>query len=219
MHRALRSGTRRSTARPRFRSLAAVALLPVLLAVTACEAVPTGPRANERCRVSTIGTEASGPDGTVRCTRSGSIARWRVVAAPAAPVATPPISAEEAQVLDLANAERARAGLPALAHDGRLSVAAQRQADDNARTGQLSHSGTDGSGVGDRITQAGYPWRVAAENAAMGQGSPAEAVAGWLGSAGHRANLLNGEVTHAGMGTAVSPSGARIWFMVYAASF
>jgi uncharacterized protein YkwD len=196
-----------------------LAAAPILLSLTACEVV-TGPRANERCRVSAIGTTTNGPDGSVRCTKSGSLARWRTVAAPAAAPAPSQnagdLSPDEARVLELANAQRAANGLPALAHDHRLSVAAQRQADDNARTGTLSHSGSDGSTVGSRVSDAGYPWAMVAENAAMGQRTADEAVTGWMNSPCHRANMLNGRVVHAGVGMATAASGAPVWFMVYA---
>ena len=50
----------------------------------------------------------------------------------------------------------------------------------------------------DRMVAAGYIWSGAAENIAAGYSSPEAAIAGWMGSSGHRANILS--TSHREMG-------------------
>ena len=50
------------------------------------------------------------------------------------------------------------------------------------------------------------------ENAAHGQRSPVEVVDGWMNSPGHRANLLNDEVSEIGVGFAIDDeTGTPYW--------
>jgi uncharacterized protein YkwD len=55
----------------------------------------------------------------------------------------------------------------------------------------FSHKGSDGTGTGERITNAGYNWRFYGENIAQGYSSEKEVVAGWLSSPGHCANIMS----------------------------
>ena len=55
----------------------------------------------------------------------------------------------------------------------------------------FSHTGSNGSTLGDRATAAGYAWSSLGENIAAGQASVAEVVDGWMKSDGHCANLMN----------------------------
>lgn len=50
------------------------------------------------------------------------------------------------------------------------------------------------------ITEAGVGYQTAAENIAAGQDSPEAVVAAWMNSEGHRGNILDPALTHAGMG-------------------
>jgi uncharacterized protein YkwD len=59
-----------------------------------------------------------------------------------------------------------------------------------------------------------YPNRAAAENVAGGQGSITVVLGDWLGSPGHRANLL-GDWTITGIATATSKSGTPYWCAVF----
>jgi len=96
-----------------------------------------------------------------------------------------------AQVIALTNQERAAYGLPPLAANAALNTAAVRHSQDMATNDFFSHTGSDGSSPGQRITQAGYVWYTYGENIAAGYTSPSSVVAAWMGSAGHRANILN----------------------------
>ncbi len=50
------------------------------------------------------------------------------------------------------------------------------------------------------ITEAGVGYQSAAENIAAGQESPEAVVAAWMNSEGHRGNILDANMSHAGMG-------------------
>jgi uncharacterized protein YkwD len=93
-------------------------------------------------------------------------------------------------VLRLTNAERAKAGCAALHLDARLTAAAQDHSEDMANRSYFSHTTPEGKSPWDRAKAAGYA-DPSAENIAMGYPTPAAVVAGWMGSAGHRANILN----------------------------
>lgn len=117
----------------------------------------------------------------------------------------------EDQVLSLTNAERTAAGCPALAPNAQLAAAAKRHNDEMARTGNFSHTGVDGSTPAQRVTEAGYKYRVTAENIAAGQGSADEVVRAWMNSESHRANILNCELRDMGVGYAVDRTNKAFW--------
>ena len=104
------------------------------------------------------------------------------------------------QVLDLVNQERAQQGLAPLQLDLRLAAAAQGHSDDMAAGNFMSHTGSNGSSPRDRIEATGYPWVQLAENVAAGQPTPEAVMSAWMGSSGHRANILRGSSQHIGIG-------------------
>jgi uncharacterized protein YkwD len=94
-----------------------------------------------------------------------------------------------------------------------LAEASWRHADDMARYNYFSHSGRDGSNPSQRIDRTGYRWRAIGENIAAGQKNAEEAVAGWIGSPGHCANLMNPAFTEMGAAVAVnSQSAMRVYW-------
>ncbi|SBT53134.1 CAP domain-containing protein [Micromonospora auratinigra] len=124
---------------------------------------------------------------------------------PAARAATTAgVSAELQQVVDLVNKERAKAGCKALGIDDKLMLAAQRHSQDQADHKTMSHDGSDGSDVGDRLDRVGYAWRAYGENVAWNQQTPAAVMDAWMNSPGHRANILNCSFTEIGVGVARS---------------
>jgi uncharacterized protein YkwD len=124
------------------------------------------------------------------------------------------LSAEERDVVDLTNRERAARGLPALRPDPKLFAAARMYSAVMARFNRMGHS-VDGSALGGRVNSAGYGWSSVAENVAAGQQSPSEAVSSWMNSSGHRSNLL-GRHSDIGIGVAVGANGTRYWAQVFA---
>ncbi|MDX3456483.1 CAP domain-containing protein [Streptomyces sp. ME02-8801-2C] len=122
-----------------------------------------------------------------------------------------------AEVIELTNRERARAGLPPLASDALLARAAQAHSTDMVARAFYSHTGPDGSQPWDRAAAAGSTRRTIGENIACGQRSAAEVVEGWMNSPGHRANILKREFTHIGIGFAGGGKAGTYWTQLFGA--
>ncbi|MFJ3248197.1 CAP domain-containing protein [Streptomyces sp. NPDC086782] len=125
--------------------------------------------------------------------------------APSEPTASKDTSASSkatARVVELVNAERSKVGCSALTVNDKLTKAAQAHSEDMAAHQNMSHTGSDGSNPGDRITRAGYSWQSYGENVAYGYATPEQVMAGWMGSPGHKANILNCSFKEIGVGLA-----------------
>lgn len=113
-----------------------------------------------------------------------------------------PSPAFEDQVVVLVNQERLNNGsLPPLKHASELDTAAELHSTNMAIRDFFSHCDLDTlTQPGDRMTAAGYSWSVAAENIAAGYSTPADVMAAWMASSGHRANILRTTVREVGVG-------------------
>jgi uncharacterized protein YkwD len=108
-------------------------------------------------------------------------------------------------IVCLVNAQRARHGLPRLNQRGDLARAARRHARDMVRRAYFDHRSPGGSSPASRAADAGYHGVTIAETLAFGTGSwgtPAGAVAQWLGSPSHRAALFSRRLRDIGIGVA-----------------
>jgi hypothetical protein len=119
------------------------------------------------------------------------------------------------EVVERTNAERARHGLAPLTTDARLAAAAQAHSADMVRRGFFAHENPDGKQVWDRAVAAGYAYRKVAENIAAGQRTAEEVVHGWMESPGHRANILDRDLTQIGVGRAEGGSYDVYWTQVF----
>lgn len=130
------------------------------------------------------------------------------------------------EVLAATNAARAQPrqcgaqrfpAVPPLRWNDDLGQAALRHSRDMASHRTFSHKGSDGSDVGLRARGSGYGWRGIGENISFGQRSAAEAVAGWIDSPGHCANLMNPTFTEMGAAYALrgAPRQAAYWTQVF----
>ena len=99
--------------------------------------------------------------------------------------------------------------------NGSLNRAAQVHSSDMAARRQISHTGSNGSSVGQRTKQAGYQWRAIAENVAVGQNSTSAVVQAWLKSPGHCVNIMNPNYTEGGVGVVRGRDNRLYWTMVY----
>lgn len=124
------------------------------------------------------------------------------------------------RVLVLTNDFRAQNGLPRLFADSALEVSAKVHAEDMARRGYFDHDTQDfsqgqttvpGFSPFVRMGMIGATYSTAAENIAAGQNSPDAVVNAWINSSGHRANMLNPNVTHLGVGYASGGSFGDYW--------
>lgn len=80
---------------------------------------------------------------------------------------------------------------PALTWNDQLEKAAYTHSRDMFQNKYFSHTGSDGTSSGDRISNAGYDWKWYGENIAEGYPTEKDVVAGWLSSPGHCANIMN----------------------------
>jgi uncharacterized protein YkwD len=77
----------------------------------------------------------------------------------------------------------------------------------------FSHTGSNGSTVGERVTKAGFVWRSCGENIAKGYPNEETVVQGWINSAGHCKNIMNPGFTLMG----IAKSG-DYWTQVFASN-
>jgi uncharacterized protein YkwD len=95
---------------------------------------------------------------------------------------------------------KAFASAPPLRRDSRLDGAAQAHSVDMATRNYFSHYSQDGRTPFDRMRQAGYSYRAAAENIAAGNSTAVATVQQWLNSPGHCANLMSATYVDTGIG-------------------
>lgn len=153
---------------------------------------------------------ASAPKPTTAAPKPSTAAPEPTTAAPEpsatasspAPTDGAQASGAVAEVVELVNAERAKAGCSPVKVNATLTEAAQKHSEDMAASGTMSHTGSDGSSPGDRITRAGYSWSTYGENVAYGYSTPEQVMQGWMTSPGHKANILNCSFEEIGVGLA-----------------
>ena len=128
-----------------------------------------------------------------------------------------PSSGAAPELASLTNTERAKAGLAPFTVSPQLMQAAQLQADQLAWHGQMSHElpGARYPEPADRLAAVGYRWQAYAENVAYGQGTPAAAISSWMGSSGHRANMLNPALRELGTAVARGSDGRPYYVQVF----
>jgi uncharacterized protein YkwD len=91
-------------------------------------------------------------------------------------------------------------------------VAAAHSADQAARK-TMSHTGSDGSNAGQRLTRLGVTWSSWGENVGAGFNDPATLLQAWLASPTHRPTVLSTTYTRIGTGVATASDGTRYWTM------
>jgi uncharacterized protein YkwD len=96
-----------------------------------------------------------------------------------------------------------------------LIQAAQQHANDMGTNDFFSHTGSDGSNAGERITEQGYNWSTYGENIARGQTSPEQVMDSWINSEGHCKNIMNGNFKEFGAGFYAD---GNYWVQVFAKS-
>jgi len=124
---------------------------------------------------------------------AAALAVSALVAAPTASAST-----TESALVTKINAARAAAGLPAVSVSGDLVGAARRHSSAMAGRSTLYHSSLAGICC----------FRSLAENVGVGATTSVVHVA-FMGSSGHRANILNPAMRHVGVG--VISSGGQLW--------
>jgi uncharacterized protein YkwD len=123
------------------------------------------------------------------------------------------------EVVYLVNLERAQHALPPLRVNPRLTADAQLQAAQIAETGMLDHVILSGPYPTPRLRAeaAGYAWNALGENLALGFTDAPSAVAAWMQSPGHRANILAGGYSETGVVLAPDARGRLIFVLTFGA--
>lgn len=121
-----------------------------------------------------------------------------------------------AKVLEDTNVERKRNGLPALKLDSELALVARAHSADMLAKNYFDHTNKSGCNSACRAKNAEYTYTALGENIFMTSGinlSSADTglliVQGWMGSPGHRANILQKTFTRTGIGVALE--GGKIY--------
>jgi uncharacterized protein YkwD len=138
--------------------------------------------------------------------------------APVSPASTNPQDIFDQQILGLVNQERAKVGADPLKINEQLDLAADQHTLDQASMNKMSHTGSNGSNMGDRIKNAGYVFSSAGENVAYGFGDAAAVMNGWINSEGHRQNILNPNYKEIGIGYAQGADGRPYWTQDFGAA-
>jgi uncharacterized protein YkwD len=115
------------------------------------------------------------------------------------------------QILNLVNEERAKVGADPLQINEQLDQAADLHSQDQASINTMSHTGSNGSDMGSRVQDTGYQYSTAGENVAAGYPDAEAVMAGWMGSDGHRENILDPNFEDLGVGYSVGDDGNAYW--------
>ena len=109
------------------------------------------------------------------------------------------LTEDENYILQQVNAERAKAGLGPLQIDYRLVQTARAKSQDMIDNRYFDHQSPVLGSPFDQMKRAGISYHFAGENIAE-MATAAQAMEGWMNSPGHRANILNPNFTHIGIG-------------------
>lgn len=134
-----------------------------------------------------------------------------VPSVPSQPAPTPVsgLTQAEQQMLNLVNQERTSRGLRALQADLEVTRLARLKSQDMINLGYFAHQSPTYGSPFDMMRSAGVTYRTAGENLA-GAASVERAHNALMNSPGHRANILNPNYTHIGIGAI---SGGRYGMM------
>jgi uncharacterized protein YkwD len=171
----------------------------------------------ERAAARQLCTQVTDPAYTeIGTYRRGTVV-WAVLALPLAPPGPRDAVKIERRVLELTNEARAHGrqcgrepfdAAPPLKSSPLLSRVAMEHSKDMAAHDRFDHTGSDGSSPGDRMTRAGYKWRMAGENIASGVTTADAVVAGWLNSPHHCENIMGPRFTQMGIAYFYDPKSA-----------
>ena len=117
------------------------------------------------------------------------------------------------EVFRLINIERGNEGVSQLTRSSTLTQTALVRAREIIQ--QFSHTRPDGREYITAFDENGVEYRVAGENLAAGQESPADVIKAWMDSPGHRANMLETEFGRIGIGVVMDNTGRLYWTQMF----
>lgn len=117
----------------------------------------------------------------------------------------------ERQVLRITNKKRKAHGCSPLRANTKLRKAARKHSARMAKAQNLSHQLPGEPRLSRRVEKVGYRnWTALAENIAYGQPTARDVMSDWMGSSGHRRNILDCRLQHLGVGVVIG-DGATWW--------
>ncbi len=125
------------------------------------------------------------------------------------------LRALEAEVVRLVNAERSKAGQPALTENAGLSNVARTKSEDFVNNNYFSHNSPTYGSPFEMLESFGISFTAAAENIASGQKTASEVMNSWMNSSGHRANILSPTYNQIGVGVARDNNGSLYWTQMF----
>lgn len=127
-----------------------------------------------------------------------------------------PTASESTSFASLLNNVRLDNGAGTISYDARLAAAAQIHSNDQFNMGVMTHTGSDGSSVGDRVSDQGYNFSIVGENVARGYQTEESVMTGWTNSPDHHDNNIDPRFEDFGIAKAGSGS-QTYWTLVLAA--
>lgn len=139
-----------------------------------------------------------------------------VITTPATTASVPASSSAtfQQQVVDLVNAERAKGGLNPLTVSQEVQNAAQVRAGEIIQS--FSHTRPNGASPFTALNEQNLKYTAAGENIAAGQATPQAVMDSWMNSSGHRANIMNPDFTHIGVGYIEGGGYKTNWVQLFA---
>ena len=124
------------------------------------------------------------------------------------------LTADELEVFNLINQQRANNGLSALKIDNEVQRVARIKAQDMVDNSYFSHTSPTYGSPFDMLKSFKVTYKSAGENLA-GNSKNSEAVKAWMNSVGHRANILNSSYNYTGIAVVSSPVYGKIYVQMF----
>ncbi|WP_187441969.1 cell wall-binding repeat-containing protein [Sutcliffiella horikoshii] len=113
---------------------------------------------------------------------------------------TSDLSEYERKVIELVNVEREKHGVNLLSTHVQLSLVAREKSLDMKANDYFNHTSPVYGTPFEMMDFFNIEYTSASENIARGHQSPEQVVSAWMNSAGHKANILDPNMTHIGVG-------------------
>lgn len=131
------------------------------------------------------------------------------------PLLDPKVVQFQNRVVQLTNGQRAKHGLKPLRMNWELQRVARIKSEDMRNRNYFAHTSPTYGEPFDMIRNFGIWYNAAGENIAAGQQTPEAVVNAWMNSPGHKANILNGNFTEIGCGTALGGRYGVYWTQMF----
>ena len=124
------------------------------------------------------------------------------------------LTTDEKEVLQLINEQRKANGLEALVIDAEVQRVARIKAQDMVDNNYFSHTSPTYGSPFEMLKNFKVSYQTAGENIA-GNSSNSAAVKAWMNSAGHKANILNGNFNYTGIGVVSGSKYGKIYVQLF----